>query len=169
MDVKKENNIYGVLYLEKENVDQMTIGQRIKYFRKRKGYTQKEIGELLGFANTSAGTRIAQYETGIRVPKRNMLSTMAQLFEVSSFALMPLDIDSTNGLMHTLFALEDRYGLTVAEEKGKISLVLQEPNLGLYATLEQALFDWLQQKIKCDSGVITKDEYDEWRYNYPKE
>ena len=54
MDVKKENNIYGLLYLEKENVDQMTIGQRIKYFRKRKGYTQKEIGELLGFANTSA-------------------------------------------------------------------------------------------------------------------
>ena len=52
--------------MEKENVDQMTIGQRIKYFRKRKGYTQKEIGELLGFANTSAGTRIAQYETGVR-------------------------------------------------------------------------------------------------------
>lgn len=152
--------------MEKENVDQMTIGQRIKYFRKRKGYTQKEIGELLGFANTSAGTRIAQYETGIRVPKRNMLSTMAQLFEVSSFALMPLDIDSTNGLMHTLFVLEDRYGLTVAEEKGKINLVLPESNLGLHATLEQALFDWLQQKIKWDSGVITKDEYDEWRYNY---
>ena len=88
--------------MEKENVDQMTIGQRIKYFRKRKGYTQKEIGELLGFANTSAGTRIAQYETGIRVPKRNMLAAMAQLFEVSPFALMPLDIDTTNGLMHTL-------------------------------------------------------------------
>ena len=118
MDVKKENNIYGV-YLEKENVDQMTIGQRIKYSRKRKGYTQKEIGELLGFANTSAGTRIVQYETGIRVPKRNMLATMAQLFEVSPFALMPLDIDTTKGLMHTLFALEDRYGLTVAEEKGE--------------------------------------------------
>lgn len=60
--------------MEKENVDQMTIGQRIKYFRKRKGYTQKEIGELLGFANTSAGTRIAQYETGVRVPKKNNVS-----------------------------------------------------------------------------------------------
>ena len=152
--------------MEKENVDQMTIGQRIKYFRKRKGYTQKEIGELLGFANTSAGTRIAQYETGVRVPKKNMLATMAQLCEVSPFALMPLDIDTTNGLMHTLFALEDRYGLTVTEEKGKINLVLPESNLGLHATLEQALFDWLQQKIKWDSGVITKDEYDEWRYNY---
>lgn len=157
------------MYLEKENVERMTIGQRIKYFRKRKEYTQKEIGELLGFTNTSAGTRIAQCETGVRVPKKNMLATMAQLFEVSPFALMPLGIDTTNGLMHTLFALEDRYGLTVAEEKGKINLVLPESNLGLHATLEQALFDWSQQKIKWDSGVITKDEYDEWRYNYPEE
>ena len=147
----------------------MTIGQRIKYFRKRKGYTQKEIGELLGFTNTSAGTRIVQYETRVRVPKKKMLATMAQLFEISPFALMPLDIGTTNGLMHTLFALEDRYGLTVVEEKGKISLVLPESNLRLHATLEQALFDWLQQKIKWDSGVITKDEYDEWRYNYPEE
>lgn len=155
--------------MEKENIDQMTIGQRIKYFRKRKGYTQKEIGELLGFANTSAGTRIAQYETGIRVPKRNMLATMAQLFEVSPFVVSISSGIKANGLMHTLFALEDRYGLTVAEEKGKINLVLPESNLGLHATLEQALFDWLQQKIKWDSGVITKDEYDEWRYNYPEE
>ena len=148
-------------------MDQIKIGKFIADERKRKGYTQKEIGELLGFANTSAGTRIAQYETGVRVPKKNMLAAMAQLFEVSPFALMPLDIDTTNGLMHTLFVLEDRYGLTVAEEKGKISLVLPESNLGLHATSEQALFDWLQQKTKWDSGVITKDEYDEWRYNYP--
>ena len=124
-------------------MDQIKIGKFIADERKRKGYTQKEIGELLGFANTSAGTRIAQYETGVRVPKKNMLAAMAQLFEVSPFALMPLDIDTTNGLMHTLFVLEDRYGLTVAEEKGKISLVLPESNLGLHATLEQALFDWL--------------------------
>ena len=89
--------------------------------------------------------------------------------KVSPFALMPLDIDTTNGLMHTLFSLEDRYGLTVAEEKGKINLVLPESNLGLHATLEQALFDWLQQKTKWDSGVITKDGYDEWRYNYPED
>ena len=81
--------------------------------------------------------------------------------KVSPFALMPLDIDTTNGLMHTLFSLEDRYGLTVAEEKGKINLVLPESNLGLHATLEQ--------KTKWDSGVITKDEYDEWRYNYPED
>lgn len=44
-------------------------------------------------------------------------------------------------LLHTLFALEDRYGLNVIEEKRKISLVLSESNLTLHATLEQALFE----------------------------
>ena len=118
-------------------MDQIKIGKFIADERKRKGYTQKEIGELLGFANTSAGTRIVQYETGIRVPKRNMLATMAQLFEVSPFALMPLDIDTTKGLMHTLFALEDRYGLTVAEEKGE----------------DQSCVAGVEFRITCDIGT----------------
>lgn len=34
---------------QKEENKSMTVGQKIKYFRKRKGYTQKEVGELLGF------------------------------------------------------------------------------------------------------------------------
>lgn len=59
--------------------------------------------------------------------------------------MRPLYIMENNGdilrLMHTLFALEDRYGLNVIEEKRKISLVLSESNLTLHATLEQALFE----------------------------
>lgn len=92
---------------------------------------------MLGFANASAGIRIAQYETGVRVPKKNMLATMAQLFEISPFALMQPDIETMNGLMHTLFALEDRYGLTVAEEKGE----------------DQSCVARVEFKITCDIGT----------------
>lgn len=27
---------------------------------------------------------------------------------------------------------------------------------------------WAEQTAKLKTGEITKDEYDEWRYNYPK-
>jgi len=30
------------------------------------------------------------------------------------------------------------------------------------------LFAWLEQAKKLDAGEITKEEYDLWRYNYPK-
>ena len=44
---------------QKEENKSMTVGQKIKYFRKRKGYTQKEVGELLGFSGISAISRLA--------------------------------------------------------------------------------------------------------------
>jgi hypothetical protein len=27
--------------------------------------------------------------------------------------------------------------------------------------------DWQEQSAKLESGEITKEEYDHWRYNYP--
>ena len=43
---------------QKEENKSMTVGQKIKYFRKRKGYTQKEVGELLGFSGTVSYTHL---------------------------------------------------------------------------------------------------------------
>ena len=42
--------------------------------------------------------------------------------DVSPHALDVPDIDSYIGLMHTLFTLEDLYGLTVSEADGEICL-----------------------------------------------
>ena len=47
---------------------------------------------------------------------------MAQALDVSPHALDVPDIDSYIGLMHTLFTLEDLYGLTVSEADGEICL-----------------------------------------------
>ena len=41
----------------------MAIGQRIKFFRNRKGMTQKYLGELLGFLGKTSDVRMAQYES----------------------------------------------------------------------------------------------------------
>ena len=39
----------------------MAIGQRIRFFRNRKGMTQKQLGEVLGFlGKTSDADRLAQ-------------------------------------------------------------------------------------------------------------
>ena len=44
----------------------------------------------------------------------------SQLFDVSTHALTVPDIDTYIGLMHTLFALEDMYGLKIGEIDGEI-------------------------------------------------
>ena len=72
------------------------------------------------------------------------------------------DIDSELGLMHTLFALEDIYGLQAEEKDGETKLSFSN------ASVLRAVKTWAEQSAKLKAGEITKEEYDEWRYNYPK-
>ena len=92
----------------------MAIGERIHFFRILRGMTQKYLGTIVGFPERSADVRLAQYETGTRKPKAELTAALAQALDVSPHALDVPDIDSYIGLMHTLFTLEDLYGLTVS-------------------------------------------------------
>ena len=144
----------------------MAIGERIKHIRKLNGLKQRDLGVSVGFEDRSADIRIAQYESGARTPKAELVSDMAEALGVSERALNVPDIDSELGLIHTLFALEDTQGLTVTKEDGKISLHFDHGK-GSSAELFEMLFEWYDKKAEYDSGEITKEEYDRWRYNYP--
>ena len=65
----------------------MAIGERIRFFRNKKGVTQKYLGQVVGFPERSADVRMAQYETGSRTPKADLTRTLAGFFEVSTDAL----------------------------------------------------------------------------------
>ena len=91
----------------------MAIGERIRFFRNLRGMTQKYLGTVVGFPEKTADIRMAQYESGSRTPKADLTNKLAEVFEISPQALSVPDIDSYIGLMHTLFTLEDRYGLTI--------------------------------------------------------
>ena len=146
----------------------MAIGERIHYFRTARGMTQKYLGMLLGFPEKSADVRLAQYETGTRSPKADLTSALANALDVSPQALSVPDIDSYIGLMHTLFTLEDLYGLTIEEQDGDVYLQV-DPSKGKDAArLKEMLSTWAQEAAKLKEGEITREDYDRWRYNYPK-
>ena len=88
------------------------------------GCDRKELGEKLGFKGKTSDVRIAQYESESRTPKPALVKEMAAIFGVSPKAIMVPDIDSEISLMHTFFALEDMYGLTIAKNDGDICLHL---------------------------------------------
>ena len=71
-------------------------------------------------------------------------------------------------IMHTLFTLEDRYGLTVETGENGVSLRV-DPRKGKDAAeLSEMLTAWAEQAEKYRSGEINREDYDKWRYNYPK-
>ena len=124
----------------------MAIGERIKYIRNLKNFTQKYLGQLIGFPEKTADIRIAQYESGTRTPKADITKELAKALEVSPLALDVPDIDSE-----------------LAEEKdGETKLSFSN------ASVLRTVKAWAEQSAKLKAGEITKEEYDEWRYNYPK-
>ena len=146
----------------------MAIGERIRFFRNLRGMTQKYLGTVVGFPEKTADIRMAQYESGSRTPKADLTESLAGVLGVSPLALSVPDIDSYLGLMHTLFTLEDRYGLTV--EKGENGGSMRvDPRKGKDAAeLSEMLNAWAEQAEKYHNGDISREDYDKWRYNYPK-
>lgn len=145
----------------------MAFGERIRKFRNMIGMTQQELGTKLGFSEKSAVIRVGQYENENRKPKQDMINNMAYIFDVASESITVPDIDNYIGLMHTLFALEDRYGLTVTMLDGQICLKqdINHPNYN--RSLADDLQSWYDKKSKLTSGSILASEYDHWRYNFP--
>ena len=67
--------------------------------------TQKYLGLLLGFPDNSADVRLAQYESEDRTPKADLTAQLAEVLDISPKAITGPDMDSMDGLMHTLFCV----------------------------------------------------------------
>ena len=154
----------------------MSIGERIRYFRRYTGITQQSLGDIMGFSQKTADVRINQYEAGGRIPKADVIQAIADFFEVSPNALSVPNIDDCVRVMHTFFALEDIYGLRVSEADGEVCLKIdlkhenEDRKLPEHAAIElyTMMRRWKAEAMKLEKGEISKTLYDEWRYNFPK-
>lgn len=145
----------------------MIIGDRIKRFRNRKGLTQKELGEAIGFDNRTADVRIAQYEKGTRNPKKKYTDKMAEVLNVNECALEIPEINTSDyvSFFQFLFALEDENVFKVDECKnGAPCLILKKDDT---SSRNYIFIDWLNMNKLLKSGKITQEEYDNWRYKLP--
>lgn len=145
----------------------MAIGERIRFFRTLRGMTQKYLGIKAGFPERSADIRLAQYESGTRTPKDDLTATLAYILGVASEALTVPDIDTDIGLMHTLFTLEDLRGLKIDQINGEICLRLDKGSKA-YGSMSEYLLRWYKEADALRQGSISKEDYDHWRYTYPK-
>ncbi len=146
----------------------MAIGERIRFIRNLKGMTQKYLGIQVGFPEKTADIRMAQYESGSRTPKEELVNKVANVFDVSTMALNVPDIESYLGVIHTLFTMEDLYGLRINKIDSELCITLDKGMGANYENMFDMFNAWQKEYEKFKKGEITKEEYDRWRYNYPK-
>lgn len=134
----------------------MKLGEKIRYFRRKAELTQKQLGIMLGFTDSNADVRIAQYESGTRKPSFLVMKNMSDKLDVSMYALEAPEIDlrRQNETMHILFALEDA-GLIQFTDSG-ILIDTKDKNF------RKRLLQWRT----VHSKIADKESYDEWRYRY---
>jgi transcriptional regulator with XRE-family HTH domain len=150
----------------------MAVGDRIKRIRNMRGLTQKELGLAIGFDENTADVRVAQYESGTRTPKEEVLKKMAEVLDVNYRAIYEPTLYAAEDVMYTLFELDEHYGgMQVHEVVDNSVPVSPTPRLAVsFGTklLDDFLKEWMQRKKDLADGVISKAEYMEWKVNWPQ-
>ena len=127
----------------------MAVGDRIKRARNLRGMTQKELGIAIGFEEKSADIRIAQYESNTRTPKEELLRKIAEVFELDEH------YPGTR-----LYEVTDTTDPDFPEKHMAVSF--------RYRLLDDFLKEWQLRKKQLREGEITKEEYLEWKLNWPQ-
>lgn len=108
----------------------LNTGKRIRRYRVLCGMTQKALGMAVGFPQETADVRIAQYESGARTPKQNLLCEMAQVLGVSPSMLAVPRIRSKEELCTLLTALEDECGIVFSPQSDAAKTIYESPEKG---------------------------------------
>ena len=143
------------------------IGQRIKQARLLQGMTQQELGIALGFSESGADVRIAQYESGRRTPKEQTLNAIAQALHVSVAFLTSPAPDSDHELIQLILSMDDQSlislsSITYPNREGQS--VYLTPNLHFTSdTVNQFLTKLFQKKQELMKGLITENDYINWK------
>lgn len=127
----------------------MTQGQRLNYIRRLRGVTMKELGVALGFDESSAPVRIAQWEAGTRNPKPDAVEKMASILNFNPARLSPAPDNPVDAIID--FLLWDDDDLSGSE---KIRLF-------------RFLFDFWTMRTRLQEGSISQEQFDEWKLNWP--
>lgn len=91
--------MYDVLILYKKGVENMNVGEKIKAARIRKGYTQEELGNMIGVQKSA----VAKYESGRVVNiKRSTLKKLSEVLGIPPVELVdgvPEEVQKNNDIM----------------------------------------------------------------------
>ena len=135
----------------------LTIGDRIKYFRKRRGYTQSQLAEMAEVHPVS----IRKYETNKMRPQQEQIEKIAKALGLSSGALTGseerLHIETVGDLTGMLITLHKSGILRLEGERDEKGEIIEETAHFVPALAIQkyfTLFNSKQKKEEIDTECL---------------
>ena len=157
-----------------DNWDYSAIGKRIKILRKKKGYTQQELADILGKSLRT----VQKYETGEIEVSISVVNQLANELDTTPTFILGYDTEieplrSLADVMNYLFHIEQISGLQFSIEVKRppkhkewtCSLTFngKNANAGLNADMCLFLEDWENQRYSVRTYEITQHAYRDWK------
>ncbi|MCL1912904.1 MAG: helix-turn-helix domain-containing protein [Eubacteriaceae bacterium] len=145
----------------------MSIGDRIKTIRNYRKMTLRELGLAVGFDENSANVRIAQYESGTRTPKEDMVKRIANVLGVNHRFISTPTVDSDEDLMYTLLELDWQNPLELIEIGDAASNDAELVAISFNSEgINKYLSEWVVVKKRLSDGQISENDYLEWKLGW---
>jgi len=155
-------------------IESKAIGLRIRELRKRKGYSQTELANLLGKSLRT----IQKYESGeIEIPI-SVINELARKLNTTSTYLLgnksnEIRIERLSDVMGFLFHLEKVMGVEFSidikkpphDDKWQGSLVFSGKNKNADFNADMCLFleEWANYREDVKDSSISKEQYNDWQ------
>lgn len=162
---------------EDSNISSGSLGAKINKYRELRNLSQKELGMLCGFKETTADSRTAQYEKNKRTPSEDVLLDIAKALGISKYSLFGTDLVPVKQMFHILFGLEDFHGLDIVQVgDDDYHLVFDKKSEEYEKDILPFLIEWHRRKHgSAELNEFFEDFaddgstkwYDLWRAGYP--
>ncbi len=137
----------------------MTVGEKIRAYRKMRGISQKMLGKLAGGINE---VTIRKYEAGDRNPKPDQLLKIADALGISINIFMDFDIETLSDVLSLIFKMDEQLDVEFTGKKNKkgeyapdsIFLKFNNP------LINDRLAKWARTRDLVQQTVDARDEFD---------
>lgn len=142
----------------------MTVGEKIRTYRKMRGISQKMLGQLAGGINE---VTIRKYEAGDRNPKPDQLLKIADALGISINIFMDFDIETVSDVLSLIFKMDEQLDVEFTGKKNKkgeyapdsISLKFNNPLINDRLAKWARTRDLVQQTVDARDKFDTEEEY----------
>lgn len=126
----------------------------------------KGLGEEMGFPGKQADSRIAQYESGNKMPRKDVILELTKILDINPTYLVEPDPEYIMGVLQFLFEMDSIYDIDLDVDDENIVIKIPKNKEKNY---DLALFflEWIIVLKQKQAGDISQEVYDEWKMQYP--
>ena len=124
----------------------------------------KGLGEEMGFPGKQADSRIAQYESGNKMPRKDVILELTKILDINPTYLVEPDPEYIMGVLQILFEMDRIYDIDLDVDDENVVIKIPKNKEKNY-DLALFLLEWIIVLKQKQAGDISQEVYDEWKCN----